>query len=254
MDQTTLEYNFDIKTSQIDMIQDRGYIVHKFEEGIIDNIDNFSVYINNLESENYQNDSFWSNKGLDFSILENITPKIMKDIYSKNNWGHPLAWQVYWNANNTKILLVYYINSNSSISVDFIRYLINFINPISKIRRNGHGIEMFNILISNNDMSSASSNMFENIPDTQFFLETDMTFNPIDHILNQEHILLTPSQVVDLLSELKIDKSKLPNIKYDNAIVKYNGWKVGDVIKVKRTEYYVSILAKQSLNYRVVTV
>jgi DNA-directed RNA polymerase subunit H (RpoH/RPB5) len=253
MEQSMLERYYDIKSSQIDMVDDRGYIIPEFEKESIESIDNFETFSTEKERKSYQNDNYWIRRGLDLGMLNSKDADDLVDLYDKSYRDHYLSWHLYWNDDQTKMLLVYYVTYESSIPIAFIRYLSAFIDIIRKVKVNGYNVEMSNILISNSDMSTDSSKNLQNIPNTQFYLEIDMTFNPDKHISNQEHILLTVEQSAELLSELKIDKSKLPSIKIDNPIVKYYGWKVGDILKIKRKEYYVYTLAQESINYRVIT-
>ena len=251
MDDITLQHYFDIKIVQLEMVQDRGYIVPKHEEHIVDDIDNFRDYT--MNPVNRKNPDYWVKKGIDinnkvnmeyFRKLEALDSgnKLLKSEY------HP-SWQIYWKNDNSKILLVYYINSEKSTGIDYIKHFTNFNGLIHKTLNN---IEISNVLISNNELSADSRKSLKLLSRTQFFLEDKLKYNPVRHVTNQEHILLSPEEVADLEKELKLDKSRFPDIKVDNPVVEYYGWEQGDVIKVIRIERHVSILAKKSLNYRII--
>lgn len=256
MDQT--EHYYDIKSTQLDMIKDRGYLVPDHEEYIVDNMDNFRNYMNDLRNDDprdKKSSDFWVKKGLDTRIVGNIDD--LKKLHDKNYQDYPLTWQIYWNEDYTRLILIYYIYNEdikASVPVSFVRYFSEFSEKLRNIKINGISIEISNILISNVAPSSDSNKSLKNIPRTQFFLEEDLTYNPIHHISNQKHILLTQEEVTQLLSELKMGKSQLPGMKLDYPIAKYYGFSVGDVVRIFRTERYVNTIADKSINYRVVNV
>jgi DNA-directed RNA polymerase subunit H (RpoH/RPB5) len=76
------------------------------------------------------------------------------------------------------------------------------------------------------------------------------------HIPWNKGLTKETSEILKRVSEkeTKTNKSKFPGIKLDKPIVRYYGWKQGDVIKIIRTERHVSLLAKKSINYRVIIV
>jgi len=249
MNESTLEYYFDIKSVQLDMVRDRGYIVPEHEEHIVDSLNNFINYVDNPEIR--KSNEYWSKKGFDLSKVDREYLKKLETLDNSNKFDSNLPWQVYWNVNHDKILLVYYINHDKSIPVEFIRHLTNF-NEL--IRKTLFNIEMSNVLISNNELSTDSRKNLKLIPKTRFFLDDELRYNPVQHVTNQQHILLSNDEVSELEKELKLDKSKFPGIKLDNPIIEYYGWEQGDVIKIIRTERHVSILAKKSINYRIVII
>lgn len=251
MDESTLEYYFDIKSVQLDMVRDRGYIIPEHEQHIVDNLDNFMNYVNNPVLR--KTSEYWSKKGLDSSSVVGEYFKKLEILDSSNKFDKDnyLSWQIYWNTEHNKILLVYYINDDKSIPVEFIRHFTNF-NEL--VRKTLFNVEASNVLISNNQLSTDSRKNLKLVPKTRFFLDEELRYNPVQHVTNQQHILLSPDEVTELEKELKLDKSKLPGIKLDNPVVEYYGWEQGDVIEIIRTERHVVILAKQSINYRIVII
>lgn len=255
MEESTLEYYFDIKSVQLDLVQDRGYVVPKHEENIIDSLENFRKYINTLKnieiSESKKREEYWLKKGFDLNKIDKEYFKKLEALDNNNKFDKDnyLPWQVYWNINHDKILLIYYINFEKSIPVEFVRYLTNLTELIKKTLFN---TEMSNVLISNNELSPDSRKNLKLIPKTRFFLDDELRYNAVQHVTNQQHIRLSPDEVSELEKELKLAKSGFPGIKLDNPIVEYYGWEQGDVIKIIRTERHVAILAKKSINYRIV--
>lgn len=249
MDDSTLEYFLSIKTVQLDMVKDRGYVVPEHEKNITENINNFRFFINEIEDNT--NDDYWELKGgvsIENSNINKLTKLFKDNKFHKNN---NLSWQIYWNVDKTKMFLVYYINLEKDIPVEFIRFYINFIEFFRKLNNN---IELSSILISNKELTPESRKNLKLAQKNQFFLENELTYNPIRHVSNQVHDLLSKEEVNELEKELKLDKAKFPGIKLNNAVVKYYGFELGDVIKITRTQRHVSILGKQSINYRTVIV
>ncbi len=84
------------------------------------------------------------------------------------------------------------------------------------------------------------------------FLEDELMFNPNEHADVPRHELLSPTETANKLKELNIDKSKLIIIKSTDPIVKFHGWKVGDVIRIHRNDKSVNLLSSNSINYRLI--
>jgi DNA-directed RNA polymerase subunit H (RpoH/RPB5) len=194
---------------------------------------------------------YWAKKGINKENTDEYFIKL-KALDNNNKFlkseYHP-SWQIYWKNDDSKILLVYYINFEKSIPVDFIRYFTNFNELVHKTLSN---IEISNVLISNNELSPEARKNLRLLSKTQFFLDDELKYNPTKNVTNQQHILLSSEEVEKLEKELKLAKSKFPGIRLDNPVVEYYGWEQGDVIKIIRTERHVSILAKKSINYRIV--
>jgi len=246
LEQSTAEHYFDIKTVQLDMVRDRGYVIPDHEKHLLDSLNNFINYINDNREKNNE---YWNKKGFDLSNVDNEYMTKLKALNNANKFDSYIPWQLYWNIDKTKVLLIYHIYHEKSIPVDFIRFLTNFNELIKKALFN---IEISNVLISNNELSTDSKKNLILLPKSKFFLEDELKYNPVKNVTNQQHILLSPQEVTDLEKELKIDKSKLPDIKIDNPVVEYYGWEQGDVIKIVRTERHVNMIAKKSQNYRIV--
>ena len=251
MNTSPLEHYFDVKTTQLDMVEDRGYIIPEHEKHIVDTLEDFRDYITNQNS--YKGNDYWSRKGLDINKVDKEYWKKLEAVDNNNKFDKDnyLSWQLYWNANNDKVLLVYYFNNDKSIPVEFIRHLNNFSELIKKSL---FDVSMSNVLISNNDLSTDSRKNLKLIPKTRFFLDDELTYNPVKNVNNQEYFLLSRDEVTEIERELKLDKSKFSGIKLEHAVVQYYGWEIGDVVKIIRTERHVKILGNKSINYRVVIV
>lgn len=69
-----------------------------------------------------------------------------------------------------------------------------------------------------------------------------------DHEMVPEHVLLTPEEGTQVLSDFGISAPQLPKIHISDPAAKEIGAKVGDIIKIVRK----STTAKQSIFYRLV--
>jgi DNA-directed RNA polymerase subunit H (RpoH/RPB5) len=251
IDSSNVEYYVDIKRTQLEMVVDRGYIIPTYEQNITDTQNNFINYVN--YAENPEDKNYWINKGLDpKDVIKEFFEKLKTLEKGNKKTTSYLPWQLYWDVDRTKALLFYHIHADKTVSVDFVKqFLINFMELISKSLSN---IKISCVLISNVELSPEARKSLKLLPTCRFFLEEQLIYNPVKNVTNQEHILLTPNEVSKLEEELKLNKNKFPGIKLDNAVVQYYGWEQGDVIKIIRTSRHVHMLAKKSINYRVVIV
>lgn len=266
MDIETLESYYDTKQTEIELASDRGFVIPDLHLNAIENRTKFKNYITNDNNLDIESSDFWDYRGLGgLYKVEKVTSNTksyvlwessnVKKVYLKINklYQHQLRFQVYSNKNEDKLLLIYYFNSpeDKQISLKFVTLfheLIVAITNETKIK------DIANVLVSNIEPSSESKNHLKTIPKTRVFLEDEFKYNPITHVYNQRFILLTPEEVKSLMVELKISKEKLPSLKYDDPVAKHYGFSLGDVVRIIRTERYVSVLAKTGCNYRIVVV
>ncbi len=68
----------------------------------------------------------------------------------------------------------------------------------------------------------------------QVFDYSEICINPTKHILVPKHELLSKKETEQLLESYKIKKNQLPRIFHTDAIVKYYGWKRGNIVKISR--------------------
>jgi len=86
----------------------------------------------------------------------------------------------------------------------------------------------------------------------QVFTVNELLFNVTKHVMVPKHEKIPDSQVPDLLRELKVTKSNLPGILYEDPVVRYYNWPPGSIIQVTRDIHYLEIPASIAIQYRVV--
>lgn len=151
--------------------------------------------------------------------------------------------------NSTSKIYVYYASRTSGkklISKDMIKEFISnyYILDVNTA-----------IIISNSKLSSsAQALLIQTNLDYQFFMEDEFYINPTQHLYTPLHVKASESERKQILKELNVEVDKMSNISVHDAIVKYYGWKVGDLIKIYRDDSYVEVLDKKSLKYKIVTI
>ena len=206
---------FEVKKNQLEMVRDRGYDISEEE-----NILNMTF----LEFNNYV-----------LSKISNIDDisKILNHNYMKNS----------------DICYVYYIllNKNNKKKKPIMSDLINqFLQYIQKYQPNE------SILILDSPIPNNKKNEYQNIINLQVFDKSQLTFNPIKHILVLKHEKIPDDEKEEKLKELKATINKLPSIKINDPIVQYYGWKINDLIRIYRDDDELPLLNTKSINYRIV--
>lgn len=263
---------YDIKKTELELVKDRGYSTTEDEEnGIILNdedeelyFDNFIDYLTKVRNNNPLDEQYWIDRGVYIDdidnwdiILDNLQTLAAKlDKYKIEGDEHRLLWHNYWNEDFTKCLLIYHVyqQRGGQTSKDSVTTFDLLLQNMKKITVAGNLVEISSILVVTDPPSTDANKMLNNLQHFQLFFESELTYNPTQHIDNQRHVLIPKEEVKPLLEKLKVDKSKLPIARLNDETVKYYGWTVGDMIKIYRTDRHVSILSPKSLNYRVVTV
>jgi len=83
------------------------------------------------------------------------------------------------------------------------------------------------------------------------FMENEMGYDPTEHFLVPEHRALSPDEQRDFLSRNNISIDQLPSILTSDMISRYYGFQTGQIIEIKRTNLYDTIV-QHSTSYRVV--
>lgn len=222
------KYNnlFDIKKTQLEMVRDRGY---------------------NITQEEL------------FFLSPQATLKDFIMYYTQIGQQHKLTFRqslrrVYVTPPDetgaVKQLYVYYGGKmephQKQVPAEDIRILINQIST--------HGIHEA-IIIVDAPLSTTSSRELAALTLTpwQVFDEKDLAYNPTQHIYTSKHTKIPKEDVPRLLRELKVRETQLTIFSPNDVIVKYYGWKPGDIIKVEREDDMVSVLCTKSVNYRMIS-
>jgi DNA-directed RNA polymerase subunit H (RpoH/RPB5) len=214
---------FDIKITQLEMVQDRGYVLTEDEADLLlaRDFNEFVMHVNRLVQEHQKS-----------------VRSALSRMYELRDAEGKLI----------KTMLVFYGNKNPSqkqISVEVVRQFVTLIQRYNFTEA---------VLIVDAPLSSTSNDELKAVVTTKYqvFQESDLTYNPTRHVDVPRHELLSPEETQAKLIEMKADKSKLLIIKADDPIVRYYGWKPGGLIRIHRDDRAISIIGSKSINYRVI--
>jgi len=210
---------FDIKKTQLELVQDRGYVVSPQEMAI------FTMTLE--EFTNYVNTMVVSQKKSARTVLS-------KSYDMVNDNGEVIR----------KMEVFYAGKEKKYISSETVNEFIKRLTP--KVYEA--------ILIVNAPLSAPSSKELSAVHLTrwQIFNDSDLSYNPIRHVDTPRHELLSPEETQAKLKEMRVDMSKLLIIKVNDPVIRYYGWPVGGLVRVHRDDRAISILAPKSVNYRVI--
>jgi DNA-directed RNA polymerase subunit H (RpoH/RPB5) len=213
---------FDIKKTQLQMVQDRGYSISPTEAAIFDmTIDQFAAYVNDL-----------------FVRMKRSPRSSLSRSYEARDAEGKVV----------RTMLVYYGGKDpqmKQVSADVVRDFIQLVQTYQVTEA---------VLIVDAPLSSTGDNELSALTLTrwQVFFDSHLTYNPTRHVDTPRHELLSPEETQAKLREMKADISKLLIIKVDDPVVRYYGWTPGGLVRVYRDDRAVSVLAPKSINYRVI--
>jgi DNA-directed RNA polymerase subunit H (RpoH/RPB5) len=219
VDEHKAQLLFTIKKNQLKMVQRRGYDIEK-ERAILEDytLENFlEVFLPLSEKTNI----------LSRSILSYFSP------YYENEKGDRL--------------IVYFPDAKK----DKKELGVEAVNEAIEELMNNKAKNA--IMITPKPISSAARKRIEELPSYNItvFLDNEMTYDPTEHYLTPEHIPLSVEEQRDFLERNNISIDQLPIILTNDKIVRYYGFRQGQVIKIKRTNYYDSMV-QETIGYRAV--
>ena len=208
---------FSVKKTVLQLLKDRNYDISDEEKIFSMDLETFNEYREKLSEEKALNNR-----------------RCLSNIYSKN-------------LSSDKILVFFTDNVNKKKQIPLETIKI-FMKEIAENNTQEA------ILIINTNLSSKSLEALRELTLVywQFFYDSDLTYNPVLHRDVPKHELLTESEKNDKIKELRTSVSKLPIIKFTDPIVRYYGWKRGDLIRITREDTALSCLVPISINYRIV--
>jgi DNA-directed RNA polymerase subunit H (RpoH/RPB5) len=117
------------------------------------------------------------------------------------------------------------------------------------------------ILISDKKLTGDSKKKINNIKGyfenavgfdhREIFNSIQILIDPTEHYLVPKHIILSPKEEFELvISNFELDPNQLPNITTQDAVIKFQGGKKNQIVKIERTNFLES--TTKSLAYRLI--
>lgn len=206
---------FKIKKNQLKMVRRRGY---------------------NIERE----------ENLLFMTLKEFMDVYIPFAKDQDNTLRGVLTNVYENKEGEKIV-AYFADIPEKNSTMGVESLKEFLHELEEQKsKNG-------IIITSKQLSSKAKKEMERLVtyNVQVFLESEMGYDPIEHYLTPEHILLTEEEQREFLTKNDISIDQLPIILDTDMISRYYGYIPGQVIKINRINMYDTLVPK-SISYRAV--
>jgi DNA-directed RNA polymerase subunit H (RpoH/RPB5) len=146
-----------------------------------------------------------------------------------------------------KALVWYTPQQNRDVPVDDIREMIAYITEDDGSVRPYREI----IVISAGRLSSKITQQIDVLEqlNVHHFTYQEMSYDPTHHFLAVPHQRLRPQEAKDFLNKAHIQASQLPTILASDPIVKYYGWPVNSILRVKRTSV-IGVVAPETVFYR----
>lgn len=210
-----MEKLFQVKKTQIEMLQDRGYDVSA----------ELPILSTTFESFNRTYTDYATANGL--TIRE-----VLRQIYHKGN----------------EKILVYYIESidGKNIGIDLAKIFISYLTSVKVLNA---------ILISDQPINSNVQTEFNSLPmyKISVFLENELMYNPTKHFLVPRHELLTEAEARDFYRTNRFKPSQLPNMFVTDRIARHYGAKPGDTFRIYQKSMVNDSMTEMSVSYRYVS-
>jgi len=243
---------FKAKVNQIKMMQKRGFTIQLDELEIIKPGKTISDFIDHFYKKRRQLESYEKGQyGQSYQSLtfkQALSNKYEYPLYPKD---HP---NFYMNEENKDKKPCHVIFAETIIDPSKKNIKKITAKYASSFRNNSNKNDDF-ILIGDLALDSGTSKSFHDM-NIQYFLYDDLLLNILDAILSPEYVIMTKGEVKDLLNNPLNNINniqQLQHIGYKDAIVKFLGLKIGDVIKIIRTNYQIETLVQITIAYRLVT-
>lgn len=226
---------YNIKRTQIEMLRDRGYVIPKSEQKILNMTEKqFDKYHKKLTEGTITNE--WTPY-----LDEMILPDNVK--YTERT----VLGNTYVNENNNKKCIVIYIDQEGGLQVvksitDAILVMIEGINTGIKYDEA--------ILITHMPFSVCSRSSINDLKYTKHWIFNDyeLRINVTKHVYVPEHRLATEVETREFKRMFKHPEL----ISIQDPIVKYYGWSVGDVVVIKRDISSIDSMVKYMIAKRLI--
>lgn len=154
--------------------------------------------------------------------------------------------QLYRNDKGEKLYVYFSENSVDKKQLG-VEYIGDAITKMDEYRaKNG-------IIITHKPLSSDASKKIQSLVtyNINIFLESEMTYDPISHFLTPEHKALSTEEQRDFMSRNNLSIDQFPVILTTDMIVRYYGFRPGQVIQINRTNMFDTLI-QESVGYRAV--
>ena len=204
---------FEIKKNQLKMVQRRGYEISKEESLLSYTFEQFlDAYVPFAEKEN----------------------KSLREVFSTT----------YKNPEQKKLVVYFAEPSKKQLGVEVFGDFLKEMND----QKSNNGI-----IITGSALTPATKKEISKLPSNNIytFMEDEMTYDPTEHFLVPKHRALSVEEQRNFLNKNDISIDQLPTILTTDMISRYYGFQTGQVIEIKRTNLYDTIV-QYSTSYRVV--
>lgn len=224
---------YDIKKTQIEMMQDRGYEIPESEKAILNmKRKEFHEYLDNLVNGEFDNE--W------VPYLENI------NLPENSKYTRRTLLGGSYKKDNKRCLVIFLDQAGGQqvmkVIIDAIIVMVEGIHTGVKYD------EL--ILISNIIFSTVSKSCISDLRFTRhwIFFDRELVNNASKSVLNPEFSILPEKQA----REFKRAYKHTAQMSEDDAIVKYYGWKVGSVVLIQRDVTELNMIVKTISTKRVI--
>lgn len=211
-----MEKLFQIKKTQIEMLQDRGYDVSR-ELPILDMT--VAVFI-----------------------------QLYSDYTTTNRVSIREALRQIYQSPTGSSILVYYLESQDGkkIGTELANIFLTYLKA-SNVRHV--------ILITDTALGSHAQDQFKNLPlyRIEHFLETEMMYNPKKHFLVPRHELMTEEEAKEFYETNRFKPSQLPNMFVTDRMARYYGAIPGQTFRIHQKSMVNDSMIDNSISYRYVT-
>lgn len=221
-----------VKQTQVEMMRDRGLTIPEEELFLIEKHD-----------EEYESERDWERKVLHHFLnvyTEKAKETDMNFISTLSNVYNDPETDV-----NTVVVYLCRTRESSNITPDEFKNKFHYY--LTKYYESGKPLKMVFI-------SEVSLNKKEEIAERlnsiscQFFLTEHLLQNPTKHMFYYPHELLSEGERREILSN--VSPNVLPKLRMWDPIRRYYDWPLNGIVRIRRTERYVSTPAPESVAYR----
>lgn len=224
---------FQVKKTQVEMMEDRGLIIPDFERELFLSYEPFKESIRIWEERQIR--TFVEHYG-----------KIAQE--KEVNFNTTLT-QVYENPKTSeKTIAIYLFRERDSNTITSNEFQAKFHKYQERYSTKGLPLHM--VFISEVPVNSKAISKLKLIK-TQFFLTKNLNGNPTRNIFYYPHEKLNEEERKKL-ADTGFEMNKLPIIHKSDPISQYFDWQDGDVILIRRTERFLEMPAPDGLYWRIV--